>query len=63
VSPGIAQAGGYAVAFRAGAAVLAVAAVLVLVLLEHVTATPRTALAEVPAGQPPTPPASAGTAP
>ena len=63
VSAGIAQTDGYAVAFRVGAAVLAVAAVLVLVLLEHVTAKPRTALAEVPAGQPPTAPTSAGTAP
>src|SRR5262249_43075362 len=49
VSPAIAQVGGYAAAFRAGAAVLAVAAVLVLALLEKVAATPRTVLAEVPA--------------
>jgi EmrB/QacA subfamily drug resistance transporter len=63
VSPAAAQTDGYALAFRIGAAVLAIAAVLVLVLLEHVTAKPRTALAEVPAGQPPTAPASAGAAP
>jgi EmrB/QacA subfamily drug resistance transporter len=42
---------GYALAFRAGAVLLAVAGVLVLVLLERVAARPRTALAEVPAGR------------
>ena len=40
---------GYALAYRVSAALLAVAGVLMLVLLEHVTAKPRTALAEVPA--------------
>jgi hypothetical protein len=49
ISPAVAQVGGYAAAFRIGAGVLAVAAVLVLALLEKVAATPRTALAEVPA--------------
>src|SRR6516164_8804457 len=47
---GIAQTDGYAVAFRVGAAVLAV------VLLEHVTAKPRTALAEATQDQVPTAP-------
>ena len=47
VPAAVAQTDGYALAFRVSAAVLAVAAVLVLVLLEDVTATPRTALAEV----------------
>lgn len=51
VAPAVALTHGYALAFRVGAAVLAVAAVLVLLLLEHVTAKPRTALAEIPAGQ------------
>jgi EmrB/QacA subfamily drug resistance transporter len=49
VSPAVAQTGGYAAAFRVGAIVLVVAAVLVLALLERVAAKPRTALAEVPA--------------
>jgi EmrB/QacA subfamily drug resistance transporter len=49
VAAGVAQADGYALAFRVGAAVLAVAAVLVLILLERVAATPRMALAEAPA--------------
>jgi EmrB/QacA subfamily drug resistance transporter len=52
VPPAVAQTHGYALAFRVGAGVLAVAGVLVLVLLEHVSAKPRTALAEVPADQP-----------
>ncbi len=51
VLPATAQTHGYALAFRVGAALLAVAGVLVLMLLEHVTAKPRTALAEVPADQ------------
>ena len=42
VPPAAAQTDGYALAFRAGAALLVVAAVGVLVLLEHVTAKPRT---------------------
>ncbi|MGH3377835.1 MAG: MFS transporter [Actinoallomurus sp.] len=47
VPAAVAQTGGYVLAFRVSAVVLAVAAVVVLVLLEDVTATPRTALAEV----------------
>jgi EmrB/QacA subfamily drug resistance transporter len=53
VPPAVAQTDGYALAFRVGAAVLAVAGVLAVVLLEHVSAKPRTALAEVPADQEP----------
>jgi hypothetical protein len=53
VLPAAAQTGGYALAFRVGAAILTVACVLVLVLLEHVEAKPRTALAEVQVGQAP----------
>ena len=49
----LAQTHGYALSFRVGAAVLAVAGLLVLVLLERVTAKPRTAVAEVPAGEVP----------
>jgi predicted MFS family arabinose efflux permease len=56
VLPAVAQTHGYALSFRVGAAVLAVAGVLVLVLLEHVTGKPRMAVAEVPAGQAPTAP-------
>jgi EmrB/QacA subfamily drug resistance transporter len=57
VLPAVAQTGGYALAFRIGAALLIVAGVSVLLLLEHVEAKPRTALAEVqvvqaPAGTP-----------
>jgi EmrB/QacA subfamily drug resistance transporter len=48
VPPALALTRGYALSFRVGAAVLAVAGLLALVLLERVTATPRTALAEVP---------------
>lgn len=48
VSPAVAQVGGYAAAFRVGAAILAAAGVLALVLLERVAGKPRTALAEVP---------------
>lgn len=48
VAPAIAQTEGYARAFLVSAVVLAVAAVLVVALLENVTSTPRTALAEVP---------------
>jgi hypothetical protein len=51
VLPAAAQTGGYALAFRVGAAILTVAGVLVLVLLEHVEAKPRTAHAEVQVGQ------------
>lgn len=49
VPPAVAQTHGYALSFRVGAAVLAVAAVLALLMLEHVAAKPRTAVAEVPA--------------
>jgi len=52
-APSVALTHGYALAFRVGAAVLVFAAVLVLVLLEKVAATPRTALAEVPADRGP----------
>ena len=56
VPPLVAQTHGYALSFRVGAVVLAVAGVLVLALLEHVTAKPRVAVAEItpdqqPAGQ------------
>jgi EmrB/QacA subfamily drug resistance transporter len=50
-APAVALTHGYALSFRVGAVVLAVAGVLVLALLERVAAKPRTALAEVPAGQ------------
>jgi EmrB/QacA subfamily drug resistance transporter len=53
VPPAVAQTDGYALAFRGGAAVLAVAGVLAVVLLERVSAKPRTALAEVPGDQEP----------
>ncbi len=58
VPAAVAQTDGYALAFRVGAALLAAAAVGVLLLLEHVTAKPRTALAEVPVGQEPAVPVS-----
>src|SRR6266536_2288915 len=48
VLPAVAQTHGYALSFRVGAAVLAVAGVLVLVLLEHVTTKLRIAAAEAP---------------
>jgi hypothetical protein len=48
VSPAVAQTQGYALSFRVGAAILAIAGVLALVLLEHVTAKLRTPVAEVP---------------
>jgi len=63
IAPAVAQTHGYALSFRVGAAVLAVAGLLVLVLLEHVTATPRTALAEAPAEPAPAEPAPAEPAP
>jgi hypothetical protein len=47
VVPGVAAAHGYALSFRVGAALLVVGAVLVLVLLERVTAKPRNPLAEL----------------
>lgn len=49
VRPVVAQTHGYAPSFRVGAVVLATAGPLVVVLLEHVTAKPRIAVAEVPA--------------
>lgn len=49
--PAVALTHGYALSFRIGGAILVVAGVLVLLLLEHVIAKPRTALAEVP-GEP-----------
>src|SRR5262249_48236182 len=52
VTPALALTHGYALAFRVGAAILAVAGLLVLVAMEHVSAKPRTALAEVPSEQP-----------
>jgi EmrB/QacA subfamily drug resistance transporter len=45
--PAVALTHGYALAYRISAGLLVLAGVLVLVLLEHVTAKPRTALAEV----------------
>jgi EmrB/QacA subfamily drug resistance transporter len=62
VLPAVAQTSGYALSFRVGAAMLAVAGVLALVLLERVAAKPRTALAEVPADQAPTAPSVTGAA-
>ena len=53
VPPAAALTHGYALSFRVGAIVLAVAGLLVLVLMEHVAAKPRTALAEVPGDKPP----------
>lgn len=44
----VAQTDGYSLAFRVGAAVLVLGGLLTLVLMEHVAAKPRTALAEVP---------------
>jgi MFS family permease len=51
VLPDVAQTDGYALSIRVGAAILAAASILVLLLLERVTAKPRTALAEIPADQ------------
>jgi MFS family permease len=48
VPPAVAQTHGYALSFRVGAAILAAAGLLALVLLEHVTAKLRTPVAEVP---------------
>jgi EmrB/QacA subfamily drug resistance transporter len=45
--PAVAATHGYALAFRAGAALLAAGGVLVLILLEHVTAQPRNPVAEL----------------
>lgn len=50
---------GYSLSFRVGAAILVVGGILVLILLEHVSSTPRTALAEVPGEQTVSSPASA----
>lgn len=49
VAAAVAQADGYSLAFRVGAAMVVVTAVFVLVLLERVLATPRMALAEASA--------------
>jgi MFS family permease len=49
VLPAIASTHGYVLAFRIGSALLAIGGVLVLVLLEHVSATPRHAEAEITA--------------
>ena len=49
VLPALALTHGYALGFRVGAALLIVGAVLVMLLLEHVVAKPRNALAEVEA--------------
>jgi hypothetical protein len=46
-APVVARTHGYALSFRVGAVVLAAAGLLVVVLLEHVTAKPRIAVAEV----------------
>jgi MFS family permease len=56
VLPAVAQTQGYALAFRVGAAVLAAAGVLALVLLERVAAKPRNAAAEASADQAPAAP-------
>jgi EmrB/QacA subfamily drug resistance transporter len=53
--PPVALTHGYAISFRVGAVICAVAGVLVLIALERVAAKPRTALAEVP-GEPATTP-------
>ncbi|HEX9537794.1 MAG TPA: MFS transporter [Streptosporangiaceae bacterium] len=47
VPPAVAVTHGYALSFRIGAALLAIGGVLVLVLLEHVTAQPRNPIAEL----------------
>jgi EmrB/QacA subfamily drug resistance transporter len=51
VPPAVAQTHGYILSFRVGAVVLAAAALLALILLEHVSAQLRTPVAEVPADQ------------
>src|SRR5262249_27894394 len=53
VLPALAQTQGYALAFRVGAALLAVAGLLALVLLEHVAAKPRNAAAQATPDQAP----------
>ncbi len=50
VPPAAAAAHGYALSFRIGAALLAAGGVLVLILLEHVTAQPRNPAAELTPG-------------
>jgi hypothetical protein len=47
VLPAAATTHGYALSFRIGAALLAVGGVLVLIVLEHVTAQPRNPVAEL----------------
>jgi hypothetical protein len=51
VAPSVAATHGYALAFQIGAVLLAIGGVLVLVVLEHVSATPRQAEVEI-AGAP-----------
>jgi EmrB/QacA subfamily drug resistance transporter len=47
VHPDVASTSGYALAFRVGSVLLLIGGVLVLLLLEHVVATPRTVGAEI----------------
>ncbi len=49
VVPAVASTEGYALAFRIGAVLLTVGGVLVMVLLERVSATPRNVQAEITA--------------
>jgi EmrB/QacA subfamily drug resistance transporter len=51
VAPGVAATSGYALSWRIGAVLLTIGGVLVLFLLEHVTATPRNPNAEVLAAE------------
>jgi MFS family permease len=51
VAPAVARTNGYVLSWRIGALLCAVGGVLVLVLLEHVVATPRNAEAEAPVRQ------------
>jgi hypothetical protein len=47
VSPDLAATHGYVLAFRIGSVLLVIGGVLILLLLEHVVAEPRSAMAEV----------------
>jgi hypothetical protein len=51
VAPGAAATSGYVLSWRIGAVLLTIGGVLVLFLLEHVTATPRNPNAEVLAAE------------
>jgi predicted MFS family arabinose efflux permease len=62
VPPVVAVTHGYVLSFRIGAALLAAGGVLVLVLLERVTAQPRNPAAELSPDQPPAPQAAASAA-